>query len=114
MRPGSWVDHVEFGDVSSRIQEVMERLFYPLKLHFAAWVWLHEIEQSPCPRPSPSLWIVVQVPKSYLPLPCSGIDLLFTSIIISLVHHLWDPVDPMNSYGYRSGKKALGCPMIFT
>ncbi len=31
-----WVDHARFGDVSSDIQEVMERLFDPAKPHFAA------------------------------------------------------------------------------
>ena len=39
-----WVDHAQFGDVSSHIQEVMECLFDPTKPHFAAWVWLHDID----------------------------------------------------------------------
>jgi hypothetical protein len=39
-----WVDHARFGNVSSHIQDVMERLFDPAKPHFAAWVWLHDID----------------------------------------------------------------------
>ncbi len=40
-----WVDHARFGDVSSDIQEVLERLFDPTKPHFAAWVWLYDIDR---------------------------------------------------------------------
>ena len=39
-----WVDHARFRNVSSHIEEVMERLFDPAKPHFAAWVWLHDID----------------------------------------------------------------------
>ena len=39
-----WADHARFGDVSSHIQEVLERLFDPAKPHFAAWVWLYDID----------------------------------------------------------------------
>jgi len=39
-----WVDHAQFGNVSSHIQDVMERLFDPTKPYFAAWVWLHDID----------------------------------------------------------------------
>src|SRR6266699_5505938 len=39
-----WVDHAKFRNVSSQIQEVMERLFNPTMPHFAAWVWLHDID----------------------------------------------------------------------
>ena len=39
-----WVDHAQFRNVSSHIEEVMERLFDPAKPHFAAWVWLHDID----------------------------------------------------------------------
>src|SRR5580658_4606227 len=35
-----WVDHAQFGNVSSRIKEAMKRLFDPTNPHFAAWVWL--------------------------------------------------------------------------
>src|SRR6266852_4825820 len=38
-----WVDHAQYGDVSSRLQEVMKRLFDPAQPHFAAWVWLYDI-----------------------------------------------------------------------
>ncbi|KAN0124433.1 hypothetical protein V8E52_002082 [Russula decolorans] len=39
-----WVDHAKFRNVSSQIQEVMERLFNPAMPHFAAWVWLHDVD----------------------------------------------------------------------
>jgi ankyrin repeat protein len=39
-----WVDHAQFRNVSSQIQEVMERLFNPARPHFAAWVWVHDID----------------------------------------------------------------------
>ena len=39
-----WVDHAQFRNVSSHIEEVMERLFDPAKPHFAAWVWLHDVD----------------------------------------------------------------------
>jgi hypothetical protein len=39
-----WVEHAQFRDVSSRIQEVMERLFDPAMPHFMAWVWLCDID----------------------------------------------------------------------
>ena len=41
-----WVDHAQFGNVSSHIREVMERLFDPAKPHFAAWVWLYDIDHN--------------------------------------------------------------------
>jgi ankyrin repeat protein len=40
-----WVDHAQFGNVSSHIEEVMKRLFDPAKPHFAAWVWLYDIDR---------------------------------------------------------------------
>ena len=40
-----WINHVQFRDVSSHIFEVMKRLFDPTKPHFAAWVWLHDIDR---------------------------------------------------------------------
>ena len=39
-----WVDHAQFRDVSSQVQEVMERLFDPARPHFAAWIWLYDID----------------------------------------------------------------------
>jgi hypothetical protein len=35
-----WVDHANFGNVVSRIQDALERLFNPKKPHFRAWIWL--------------------------------------------------------------------------
>jgi hypothetical protein len=40
-----WVDHTQFRNASSHIQEVMKRLFDPAKPHFAAWVWLYDIDR---------------------------------------------------------------------
>ena len=40
-----WVDHARFKNVSSHIQGAMERLFDPAKPHFAAWVWLYDIDR---------------------------------------------------------------------
>ena len=40
-----WVDHARFMSVSSHVQEVMEHLFDAAKSHFAAWVWLHDIDR---------------------------------------------------------------------
>ena len=39
-----WVDHAQFRNVSSHIKEVMKHLFDPTKPHFAAWVWLYDID----------------------------------------------------------------------
>ena len=40
-----WVNHAQSRNVSSHIKEVMECLFDPAKPHFAAWVWLHDIDR---------------------------------------------------------------------
>jgi hypothetical protein len=40
-----WVDHAKFRNVLSHIQEFMERLFDYARPHFAAWVWLHDIDR---------------------------------------------------------------------
>jgi ankyrin repeat protein len=40
-----WVDHVQFKNVPSHINEVMKRLFDPTEPHFAAWVWLYDIDR---------------------------------------------------------------------
>src|SRR5580658_537878 len=39
-----WVDHAQFRDVSSHIAEVMRRFFDRGQPHFAAWVWLYDID----------------------------------------------------------------------
>jgi hypothetical protein len=40
-----WVDHAQFEDVSSDIQHGMECLFDKDKPHFAAWLWLYNIDK---------------------------------------------------------------------
>src|SRR6266852_462909 len=39
-----WVDHAQYSKASLHIQELMERLFDPAESHFAAWVWLYDID----------------------------------------------------------------------
>jgi len=39
-----WVDHAHFEGVSSYIQDAMECLFDKDKPHFAAWIWLYDID----------------------------------------------------------------------
>jgi ankyrin repeat protein len=58
-----WVDHANFGNVASQIQDAMELLFNPKRPHFRAWIWLRRSanEQSmenidqrpPPPKPTP-------------------------------------------------------------
>jgi len=35
-----WVNHANFGNVASQIQDAMELLFNPKNPHFRAWIWL--------------------------------------------------------------------------
>ena len=39
-----WVDHAQFEDVSQHIQDGIGRLFDRDKPHFAAWVWVYDID----------------------------------------------------------------------
>jgi hypothetical protein len=39
-----WVEHAQFDDVSSSIQDIMEHLFDP-ETHFAVWVWVCNIDR---------------------------------------------------------------------
>jgi ankyrin repeat protein len=41
-----WVDHAQFQNVSSDIQNEMECLFDKNKPHFVAWIWLYNIDNS--------------------------------------------------------------------
>ena len=49
-----WVDHAKFGNLSSHVKNVMEQLFDQTKPHFAAWVWLYDID-NPWEKPMPSI-----------------------------------------------------------
>src|SRR6266404_3007385 len=40
-----WMDHAKFRNVSSQVEDVMERLFNSAKPHFAAWIWLYDIDR---------------------------------------------------------------------
>ena len=39
-----WVDHAEYEDVASRVQDAMEELFNPSKPYLTAWTWIHDID----------------------------------------------------------------------
>ena len=41
-----WVDHAQFGKVSSRVRDGMDNLFDSSKPHFAAWLQVHDIDKS--------------------------------------------------------------------
>ncbi len=38
-----WVNHAKFEDVASRIQDGIERLFYPGNPYLAAWAWIYDV-----------------------------------------------------------------------
>ena len=40
-----WVDHAQFGEVSSRVQDGMYDLFDSSKSHFAAWHQVHDVDE---------------------------------------------------------------------
>ncbi|KAH9176591.1 hypothetical protein EDB89DRAFT_78289 [Lactarius sanguifluus] len=37
-----WLDHTEFGNVSSHVQDAMRRLFDPTEPYFSVWSWLRD------------------------------------------------------------------------
>jgi ankyrin repeat protein len=39
-----WVDHAQFSNVSTLIQDMMEPLFDQAKAHYAAWIWLFDMD----------------------------------------------------------------------
>ena len=41
-----WMDHAQFGKVSSRVREGMDDLFDGSRPHFAAWLRVHDIDES--------------------------------------------------------------------
>ena len=41
---GHWVDHAQFEGVSLKVEDGMKRLFDPNNVHFAIWVWIHDLE----------------------------------------------------------------------
>ena len=40
-----WLDHARIEDVSSKVQDGMNRLFDPNKSHFPVWVWIYDLER---------------------------------------------------------------------
>ena len=67
-----WVEHAKFKNVSSQIQEVMEHLLHPAKPHFAAWVWLHDLDR---------YWI--EPMSTTHPTPPEAVPLYYASVRIS-------------------------------
>ena len=37
-----WTEHAEFGDVSSRIEDMIKRILNPERHHFSIWMWMHD------------------------------------------------------------------------
>jgi ankyrin repeat protein len=59
-----WVDHAKFGDVTSRIQDTMERLFNPSEPYLASWVWIHDVDGGQIRESTGSLAKYPTVPKA--------------------------------------------------
>jgi len=59
-----WVKHAKFEDVASRLKDTMERLFNPTNPYLAAWVWVHNIDQSWFRETSSGLSNFVSPPKA--------------------------------------------------
>ena len=49
-----WVDHAQFENVSSLIHDGIGRLFDRDKQHFAAWIWLHDLDRDSPQSPTSS------------------------------------------------------------
>jgi len=45
-----WVSHAQLGDISSLIDDGMDRLFDKDKPHFAAWIWVYNIDNPSGPH----------------------------------------------------------------
>jgi hypothetical protein len=39
-----WVDHAEYEDVASQIEDAVKQLFDPSKPYLAAWTWIHNLD----------------------------------------------------------------------
>ncbi len=39
-----WIDHAQFTNISSHVQDVMVRLFDPSAPHFSSWIWLYDVD----------------------------------------------------------------------
>jgi ankyrin repeat protein len=39
-----WVDHAQYEDVASQVQDLTEQLFDPGKPYLAAWTWIHDMD----------------------------------------------------------------------
>jgi ankyrin repeat protein len=66
-----WVDHAQFGNVSSIIQEGMERLFDRDEPHFTAWITAYNLD---LPREPSQLHVAIPSPLYYAAL-CGFYDL---------------------------------------
>jgi ankyrin repeat protein len=41
-----WVDHAKHDNVTTQIQDAMERLFDPTKPYLASWAWIYDVDRS--------------------------------------------------------------------
>jgi ankyrin repeat protein len=76
-----WVEHGQFENVSSYIQELMVQLFDPSKRHFSTWVWIYDVDQP---------WDWVEHMSSKRPKQPEGVGLYYATIcgFRGLVEHL--------------------------
>ena len=90
-----WVDHAQFEDVSSEIQRGVEYLFDKDKPHFAAWLWLYNIDD-------PSSFDLA----SFHPTPPHAVPLYYAALcgFRDIADHLVD-VHPQD-VNARGGKSA--------
>ena len=73
----NWVEHAQYKDVASRVNDGMETLFNPDKPYFAAWIGIHNIDELkeepslllPPETPPASQSIVLPPPHELLPSP---------------------------------------------
>ena len=100
-----WVDHANFGNVASQIQDAMELLFNPKRPYFRAWIWLRRsqsmdnIDERP---PPPKL-----TPLFYAAYLASAI---FRGALSLRIRKMWTPGVLINGLRYmrrRTGDTSM-------
>jgi ankyrin repeat protein len=89
---GHWVEHAQFGTVSSRIEDGMRRLFDSAKPYFAAWLQLHDVDDD---------WYY-QYPESKSPTTDHGSPLYYASLCgfrDLAAHIIVDHPEQVNGWG---------------
>ena len=74
-----WVDHARFGNVSSIIQEGMERLFDKDRPHFIAWIGMYNLDY-PQEAPLTSFAVPVSLYTAPVPLYTVPVPLYYTAL----------------------------------